>query len=106
MIAVIRGPYSHRRTHALRCLGAGRGATAAAPRDELMLSHPHTDRRDVEHLPVFPTHLHCPVQTLPAASAAVRLVGDDLIGDRKRSQINYFSPFGRVVSWLGEAVTV
>lgn len=58
--AVIRGPYCTGAVHAVRCLGAGRGATAAAPRDELMLGHPHADRRDVEHLPVFPAHLHRP----------------------------------------------
>jgi hypothetical protein len=51
-----------------------------------MLRHPHADRRDVEHLPVFPAHLHRSAQTLPAAPAAARLVHDDLVGDRDRGQ--------------------
>jgi hypothetical protein len=86
MIAVIRRPYSHRRGHTFQRLGAGRGATAAAPRDELMLSYPHADRRNVEHLPVFPAYLHRPAQIVPAAPATPRLVCDDLVRNRNRCQ--------------------
>jgi hypothetical protein len=59
MIAVIRGPYSHRRGHPLRGGATGGGATTAAARDELVFGHPHRHRGQVEHLPPLHPGLGC-----------------------------------------------
>jgi hypothetical protein len=76
----------HRRGHPLGGIGAGRGFASATSLDTLMLDRPHAHRRDVEHLPVFPTHFRRPTQIVAVAPATPRLVGDDLVGDRDRGQ--------------------
>jgi hypothetical protein len=43
-------PVLHRRAHPVRRHAAGGGPTAATARDQLVLGHPHRDRRQVEHL--------------------------------------------------------
>ncbi len=76
----------HWRGHTLGCLGTGHRSAPTAPFDELMLAHPHADRRDVEHLPVVSAHLRRPAQIVPTAPATDRFVRDDLIRRLDRRQ--------------------
>jgi hypothetical protein len=79
-------PVGHRRGHAPRGRGAGAHRAPAATRDELMLSHPHPQRGQVEHLAALQAHLGGLSQVGAAAAAAVGLVAHPLvrIGDLRQ----------------------
>jgi hypothetical protein len=79
MIAVIRGPYSHRRRHTLRRHTAGPDPARASARDQLMLNHLHRHRRQVDHLPPLHTHLHGARQIRTTPRAQTRLMPPPLV---------------------------
>ncbi len=86
MIAVIRGPYSHRRRHTLRRFTAGGRPASTAARDQLVLGHPHRHRGQVKHLPPLHTHLGRVSQIGATADTRTGLTPQPLmrIGDQRQ----------------------
>ena len=72
-------PVLHRRGHTRRRRAAGRGPARAAPRDQLMLGHPHRHRWQVEHLPQLHTHLGRGRQISTASGAMAGLMPQPLV---------------------------